>query len=84
MTTTSRTDQASDLKRKIAFQAKLNTDKHVVADQSLAREKLSLAKQKNASCRSCQHFQTKKLSTFCALRDKQIKGYCICHLWLQK
>ena len=84
MTISSRTDQAADNKRRVEHALKLNTDKHVAADQDLARGKLAKAKEQQASCKTCQHFKTLKYTTFCLMLTKQIKGYCICHLWEKK
>lgn len=84
MTISSRTDQAADHTRRIKNFAELNTSKHAAADSALAKEKLASAKEQQASCKTCQHFKTLKYTTSCKLRDKQIKGYCICHLWEKK
>ena len=82
MTISSRTDQALEARKGIAFSNKLNTDKHVAADQLLAKEKLASAKQQQANCRNCKNFKTLKYTTYCNLgKGKPIMWYCICHLW---
>lgn len=85
MTISSRTDQAADNKRRVEHALKLNTDRHVAADQDLVRRKLAIAKQQQANCRSCKNFKTLKYTTYCNLgKGKPIMWYCICHLWEKK